>query len=105
MATHSHNASATRTDSELEYGDVHDLRRLFRLRETAIYELFRKGKISGVLLRRDKHSLRGKRLFNIASVRSYLASQEATGQKAPKADTGLRMVEARRQAKKAAAAK
>jgi hypothetical protein len=101
MATNLSNTSATPPNSELEYGDVHDLGRLFRLRETAIYQLFREGKITGVLLRRDKRSPRGKRLFNINSVRRHLASQEASGAKAPKADTGLRMVEAR-QAKKAA---
>jgi hypothetical protein len=83
MAPKLSDRSDTPPNSLLEYGDTSDLRKLFNLRETAIYQLFRAGKITGALLRRDKRSPRGKRLFNIASVRRYLASLEATRYTAP----------------------
>jgi hypothetical protein len=46
----------------------------FGLRRSLLYQLHADGAIAGVSLRR-RGALRGKRLWNVDSIRSYLASQ------------------------------
>jgi hypothetical protein len=50
----------------------------FGLRRSLLYELHAEGLIQGVSLRR-RGSVRGKRLWSIDSIRSYLASQMENG--------------------------
>ena len=90
-----HTLKQPQVGAEPEYGDLRDVNSIFRLRETKTYELFNQGLISGVLLRRDETSPRGKRLFNLQSIRRYLASLEATGDAAPRSDAGEKAVAAR----------
>jgi hypothetical protein len=90
---HTHEQARTRADSE--YGDIRDVERVFGLRETKTYSLFNQGLIRGVLLRKDKTSPRGKRLFCFQSIRKYLASLESTGDAAPKSDGARKAVAAR----------
>jgi hypothetical protein len=59
---------------EPEFVDVHGLRRGFGIRRSLAYQLLRDGLIRGVSLRRRNH-VRGKRLFQVDSVRSYLLSR------------------------------
>jgi hypothetical protein len=80
--------------SAQEYGDVDAVRRTFNIRETKTYQLFNEGSIRGVLIR-NKGSTRGRRLFSFASIREYLASQESTGDAAPKSTAGQHAVAAR----------
>ncbi len=68
-----------------EYGDCRDARRVFGLRETFVYQLFRDRKITGVLVP-GTGKKRGKRLFNFDSIRRYLAecaSKEEEGPASP----------------------
>ena len=90
-----HTHEQTRAGADSEYGDLRDVERVFGLRETKTYELFNRGQIRGVLLRKDKASPRGKRLFSFKSVREYLASLESTGDAAPKSDGARKAVAAR----------
>jgi hypothetical protein len=69
----------TRAGSDSEYDDIRDVQRVFGLRETKVYQLFAQGLIRGILLRRDKSSPRGRRLFSFRSIREYLVSLEDTG--------------------------
>ena len=90
-----HTHEQTRAGADSEYGDLRDVERVFGLRETKTYELFNQGLIRGVLLRKDKTSPRGKRLFSFQSIREYLASLESTGDAAPKSDGARKAVAAR----------
>jgi hypothetical protein len=49
----------------------------FALRRSLLYELEAEGLIKGVSLRR-RGAVRGKRLWSVASIRSYLVSQMAS---------------------------
>ena len=81
-----HTHQQARAGADSEYGSLRDVERVFGLRETKTYDLFNQGLIRGVLLRKDKMSPRGKRLFSFQSIREYLASLESTGDAAPKSD-------------------
>ena len=59
---------------EPEFVDVDGLRALFGLRRSHAYQLLAEGAIKGVSLRK-KGSLRGRRLFNVASVRAFFHSK------------------------------
>jgi hypothetical protein len=59
-----------------EYGDARDVQRVFGIKETLCYHYFRNGKIKGVLIPGTGRS-GGKRLFDFASIRKFIASQEA----------------------------
>jgi hypothetical protein len=78
-----------------EYGDTVAVHKAFGLRETKVYALFNQGLIRGVLLRADKTSRRGKRLFSFESIRDYLRNNEATGDNAPKSSAGAAAVAGR----------
>ena len=95
MRTLLHINEQTRVGADSEYGDIRDVERVFGLRETKTYTLFNQGLIRGVLLRKDKTSPRGKRLFSFRSIREYLASLESTGDVAPKSDAARKAVAAR----------
>ncbi len=56
-----------------EFVDVAGLRRVFGIKRSLAYTLLSEGLIRGVSLRR-RGRVRGKRLFSIDSVRSYLNS-------------------------------
>jgi hypothetical protein len=58
-----------------EFGDVRDVQRVFGLRESMTYSLWKEGKIKGVLVRAEGN-VRGKRLFSYASIRKFLNSLE-----------------------------
>jgi hypothetical protein len=90
LSAHAQNREGTNQ----EYGDVDAVRRTFNIRETQSYQLLNAGLIRGVLLR-NKGSTRGRRLFSFESIRQYLASQEATGDAAPKSTAGQHAVAAR----------
>ena len=70
-----------------EFGDARDVQRVFGIKESLCYHLFKTGQIKGVLVTgTGKKS--GKRLFDYRSIRSLLAkrarqeavSEPATGQ-------------------------
>jgi len=62
------------TDDQKEFGRCHDLERQFSIKRGTAYNLLKDGKIKGVLLRvRGQKS--GVRLFDMASVRSFIQSQ------------------------------
>jgi hypothetical protein len=61
-----------------EFVDAPGLHSLFGIKRSLAYALLAEGCISGCALRR-KGRQRGKRLFDVASVRSYLASQMDNG--------------------------
>lgn len=90
-----HTHQQTRAGADAEYGGIRDVERIFGLRETKTYELFNQGLIPGVLLRNDKTSQRGLRLFSFGSIRKYLAALESTGDAAPKSDGARKAVAAR----------
>jgi hypothetical protein len=60
--------------NDAEFVDAPGLQRLFSIKRSLAYSLLADGLIKGVSLRR-RGQLRGKRLFDVASVRAYLASQ------------------------------
>lgn len=62
-----------------EFGDVIAVRDVFGLRETLAYRLLAEGKITGIVIR-AKGKTRGKRLFDFASIRRYLASLKSSEQ-------------------------
>ena len=66
-----------------EFGDVRDVQRVFGLRESMTYSLWKEGKIKGVLVRAEGN-VRGKRLFSYASIRAFLQSLEAAEEEEPK---------------------
>jgi len=57
-----------------EFLDAAGLQARFGIKRSLAYVLLGDGAIKGVSLRRHGHA-RGKRLFDVASVRGYLASQ------------------------------
>ena len=91
LRTYPHTQEATP-----EYGDAIAVMKTFGLRETKVYKLFNAGKITGVLLRADDSSTRGKRLFSFESIREYLRSLEATGDAAPKSSASQHAVTVRK---------
>jgi hypothetical protein len=60
-----------------EFVDVQGLRERFGIKRSLGYELLKDGKIRGVSLRR-KGQVRGKRLFDVASVRDFLRGNMET---------------------------
>jgi len=60
--------------NDAEFVDAPGLQSLFSIKRSLAYSLLADGLIKGVSLRRCGR-LRGKRLFDVASVRVYLASQ------------------------------
>jgi hypothetical protein len=60
--------------SDAEFVDAPGLHSRFGIKRSLAYALLSEGAIRGVSLRRRGHQ-RGKRLFDVASVRAYLASQ------------------------------
>ena len=59
-----------------EWGDTRDVHRTFGIKETLCYHLKKKDLIKSVLIPGTGRS-GGKRLFDFASIRKFLASQEA----------------------------
>jgi hypothetical protein len=57
----------------VEFTDTDGLRAMFGIKRSLAYQLLDTGDIRGVSLRR-KGRTRGKRLFDVASVREYLQS-------------------------------
>jgi hypothetical protein len=94
MKAHTHEQTWAGAD-QIEFGDLREVEWVFGLHETKTYELFNQGLIRGVLLRKDKASPRGKRLFSFQSIREYLRSLESTGEAAPKSDGARKAVAAR----------
>jgi hypothetical protein len=58
-----------------EWGDARDVQRTFGIKETLCYHLLRNKKIKGALIPGTGRS-GGKRLFDFASIREFIASQE-----------------------------
>jgi len=79
----------------IEYGDAKAACHAFGMGETRLYQAFNAGLITGVLIKKDKHSPRGKRLFSFASIREWLSSLESSGTDAPKSDASLMIAKAR----------
>jgi hypothetical protein len=71
---------AKRSPSEIvvspvtEWTDYHGINALFGLRRSTAYHLSNEGSIKSVSLRHEGEK-RGKRLFNVASIRDYLNSK------------------------------
>jgi hypothetical protein len=61
-----------------EFVDLDGLRRGFAIKRSLAYVLLNEGKIKGISLRRRGRQ-RGKRLFSVDSVRTYLRSQMEGG--------------------------
>lgn len=61
-----------------EFVDVPGMFSLFGIKRSLAYALLADGKIQGVSLRR-RNQVRGKRLFQVDSVRSFLRSQMEAG--------------------------
>jgi hypothetical protein len=61
-----------------EYVDCDALKDMFGIKRALAYALLKDGHIAGVSLRNKSHpkAKRGKRLFEVASVRKYLQSME-----------------------------
>ena len=66
------------TGNDAEFCDCKGAFSRFGLRRSLLYELHNLGLIKGVSLRR-RGTARGKRLWSIDSIRSYLASQMENG--------------------------
>jgi hypothetical protein len=60
-----------------EFADAHTLRSLFGIGRSLAYQLNNEGLIRSVSLRR-RGNIRGKRLFNVASVREFLSKQDGS---------------------------
>ena len=58
-----------------EYGDAKDVRIQFGIRQTSLYQLWKRGDIKSIVIK-AKGAERGKRLYSYASIRKFLASQE-----------------------------
>lgn len=69
-------ARASRPDPE--FVDVPGMQSLFGIKRSLAYALLADGKIQGVSLRR-RNQVRGKRLFQVDSVRQFLRSQMQAG--------------------------
>ena len=67
---------AAGTEAIAEFLDVAGMYRHFGMKRSLCYQLLARGLIKGVLLRQPG-SVKGKRLFHVASVREYLHSQMA----------------------------
>jgi hypothetical protein len=67
-------ALASASVIEPEFVDVDGLRRAFGIKRSLAYQLLADGAIKGVSLRR-RNRVRGKRLFQVDSVRAYLHSR------------------------------
>ena len=57
-----------------EWGDAKDVLRLFGVRQTLLYEWWYQGLIKSASIRK-RGNARGKRLFNLQSIRQLLASR------------------------------
>lgn len=67
-------AVANFSDDAKEFGRSADVQRLFGLKRGTLYNLWREGKIRGVLLRvRGQKS--GVRLWDMESIRAYILAQ------------------------------
>jgi hypothetical protein len=66
-------APVAKSCGAIEFTDTDGLRSMFGIKRSLAYELLGAGAIRGVSLRRRGRS-RGKRLFDVASVRAYLNS-------------------------------
>ena len=64
-----------------EWGDKKDVLRLFGIRETFLYQLDQAGRIESVAIK-GKGKSRGKRLYNLASIRRLLRSLQEGGEAA-----------------------
>ena len=64
--------------NDAEFVDAPGLRARFGIKRSLAYTLLAEGKIRGVSLRR-KGRLRGKRLFDVSSVRQFLSAQMEGG--------------------------
>jgi len=73
-AAHTTAPVATSPVNDAEFVDAPGLQSLFSIKRSLAYSLLADGLIKGVSLRR-RGQFRGKRLFDVASVRAYLASQ------------------------------
>jgi hypothetical protein len=62
------------TGLDPEFVDVEGLRERFGIKRSLAYQLLNDGAIRGVSLRR-RGQVRGKRLFDVASVREFLKGQ------------------------------
>jgi hypothetical protein len=71
-------APVTTSFPDAEFTDSPGAYRIFSLKRTYLYLLEKEGLIRGVSLRR-RGTGRGKRLWSIDSIRSYLASQMEKG--------------------------
>lgn len=58
-----------------EYGDAKDVRALFGIRGTQLYLLWKNADIKSIVIK-AKGKERGKRLFDYASIRKFLAAQK-----------------------------
>jgi hypothetical protein len=67
-------AAAKASQLDPEFCDVRGLDRLFGIKRSLGYTLLAEGLIESVSLRR-RGQIRGKRLFNVDSVRAYLREQ------------------------------
>lgn len=59
--------------SKPEYGDHRTCRTLFGFSRSSLYELIKEGKIRSISVRK-KGNTRGRRLFDLESIRAYLNS-------------------------------
>jgi hypothetical protein len=71
-------AQASATQDDPEFLDAAGLQTRFGIKRSLAYTLLGDGAIKGVSLRR-RGQLRGKRLFDVASVRAFLRSQMEGG--------------------------
>lgn len=72
-------AAAKASGLDPEFVDVPGLHSMFGIKRSLAYALLADGKIQGVSLRR-RNQVRGKRLFSVESVRSFLRSQMEAGE-------------------------
>ncbi|MCC6356996.1 MAG: hypothetical protein IT577_24170 [Verrucomicrobiae bacterium] len=73
-----HIKSAPVGDIEPEFGDYRVLERMFGIRRSFAYVLSDRGDIRSVCIRRPG-AIKGKRLFDLASVRAFLHRQMKRG--------------------------
>jgi hypothetical protein len=71
-------ASARASNVDPEFVDIPGLEVRWGIKRSLAYQLLNDGKIRGVSLRR-RGQTRGKRLFDVASVRAFLRSQMEGG--------------------------
>ena len=80
-------AAVEARNGAVEWADAHGLRSMFGIGRSLAYQLNSEGLIRSVSLRR-KGNLRGKRLFNVESVRQFLSKQ--TGDVVPEISQQMR---------------